>query len=231
MFRRFLLVPVVLTGLLGFTAPAAELSDPAVVASKVDASLLAELPTTAAKPMRKIGDEEFLRRAYLDIIGHIPSPEEVTAFALNPAQDKRAKTVEKLLADERFGENWGRYYRDVIMVRKTEDRAEIVSAQLEDYLKQAFNANASWARIATEMVTATGDGTQNGACALIIAQQGQPEEVVSEVSRIFLGVQIQCAQCHDHPTDRWKREQFHELAAFFPRTSSRVIRTSPSAAC
>ncbi|MGI8980303.1 MAG: DUF1549 domain-containing protein [Pirellulaceae bacterium] len=227
MFRRLLLLLIVLTGMLGHrvAAAAGDLSNPLEVAAKVDASLLAELPRSAAQPLRKIGDEEFLRRAYLDIIGHIPSPEEVTAFVLNPAQDKRAKTVEKLLADERFGENWGRYYRDVIMYRKTEDRAEIVSGQLEDYLKQAFNTNASWAKIATEMVTATGDGTVNGACALIIAQQGQPEEVVSEVSRIFLGVQIQCAQCHDHPTDRWKREQFHELAAFFPRTASRIILT------
>ncbi len=227
MFHRLLHLPIVLTGLLGFTASAAaaELSNPLEVAAKVDASLLAELSTSAANPMQRIGDEEFLRRAYLDIIGHIPSPEEVTAFVLDPAKDKRAKTVEKLLADERFGENWGRYYRDVIMYRKTEDRAEIVSGQLEDYLKTQFNTSASWAKIATDIVTATGDGTENGACALIIAQQGQPEEVVSEVSRIFLGVQIQCAQCHDHPTDRWKREQFHELAAFFPRTASQLILT------
>src|SRR5687767_391142 len=193
MFRRLLFLPVVWTGVLCFAAFAsgADRANPTEVAAKVDASLLVELSTNAAHPMKQIGDEEFLRRAYLDVIGHIPSPEEVTAFALNPASDKRAKTVEKLLADERFGENWGRYYRDVIMYRKTEDRAEIVSAQLEDYLKKEFNTNASWAKIATEMVTATGDGTANGACALIIAQQGQPEEVVSEVSRIFLGVQIQ----------------------------------------
>lgn len=222
MLFRFPLLALVLTGLVAFSssAPAAESAE---VAAKVDASLLAELPTDASRPMQKIGDEEFLRRVYLDIVGHIPSPEEVTAFALSPSQDKRAKVVEKLLADERFGENWGRYFRDVIMYRKTEDRAEIVSGALEDYLKTQFNANTSWAKVATDMVTASGDSLENGACALIIAQQGQPEEIVAEVSRIFLGVQIQCAQCHDHPTDRWKREQFHQLAAFFPRTASQLI--------
>jgi len=105
MFRRLLLLPVVVTGMLGFVgaAIAADHSNSLEVAAKVDASLLAELTSDAAKPMQKIGDEEFLRRAFLDIIGHIPSPEEVTAFALNPAKDKRAKTVEKLLADERLG--------------------------------------------------------------------------------------------------------------------------------
>jgi Protein of unknown function (DUF1549)/Protein of unknown function (DUF1553) len=223
MLRRFLLTPVLLTGLFGISI-AASPRDPAEVAAKVDASLRAEISTAATGPMRKIGDEEYLRRVYLDIIGHIPSPEEITAFVLNPAQDKRAKVVEQLLADERFGENWGRYFRDVIMYRKTEERAEfLVSGPLQDYLQTQFNTNASWAIIATDMVTASGDGIENGACALIIAQQGQPEETVAEVSRIFLGVQIQCAQCHDHPTDRWKREQFHELAAFFPRVASNII--------
>src|SRR5262249_23947659 len=80
-----------------------------------------------------------------------------------------------------------------------------------------------WSQLATEMITAEGDALEKGECGLIVAQQGQPEEVVAEVSRIFMGVQIQCAQCHDHPWDRWKREQFHELAAFFPRVASRVI--------
>jgi len=168
MFRRLLLLQVVVTAMLGFVgaAVAADHSNSLEVAAKVDASLLAELPSDAAKPMQKIGDEEFLRRAFLDIIGHIPSPEEVTAFTLNPASDKRAKTVEKLLADERFGENWGRYYRDVIMYRKTEDRAEIVSGQLEDYLKKEFNTNASWAKVATEMVTATAPCFQSNSAAL-----------------------------------------------------------------
>src|SRR5687767_15775388 len=75
--------------------------------------MIRRLPRSSLVPYTTLfrSDEEFLRRAYLDIIGHIPSPEEVTAFVLNSAQDKRAKTVEKLLADERFGENWGRYYR------------------------------------------------------------------------------------------------------------------------
>src|SRR4029079_16963301 len=160
MFRRVLTLPVVLLGVVVFASGGrAEHVKPADVASQVDASLLGELPPPSGKPMQKIGDQEFLRRVYLDIIGHIPSPEEVTAFALDPGSDKRAKTVEKLLADERFGENWGRYYRDVIMYRKTEDRAEIVSAQLEDYLKKEFNTTASWSKIATEMVTAIGDGT------------------------------------------------------------------------
>jgi hypothetical protein len=200
-------------------------SVPAEVARKADKILRTEVPyANAAKASPgKIDDERFLRRASLDIIGRLPTPEETTAFSLDPSADKRAKIVEKLLASPQFGENWARYWRDVIMVRKTEDRAGIITGSLQTYLAESFNTNKSWSEIATDFITAEGDATENGACGLIVAQQGQPEEVTAEVSRIFLGVQLSCAQCHDHPTDRWKREQFHELAAFFPRVSSRVI--------
>ncbi len=71
------------------------------------------------------------------------------------------------------------------------------------------------------MIIATGDVKENGATALIMAQSADPNDVSAEVSRIFLGIQIQCAQCHNHPSDHWKREQFHEFAAFFPRIGIR----------
>ena len=78
--------------------------------------------------------------------------------------------------------------------------------------------------IVRSFVTSSGDVRENGATALFMAHLGKTEETTAELSRIFMGVQIQCAQCHDHPTDRWKREQFHELAAFLPRMGVRPIR-------
>jgi hypothetical protein len=196
---------------------------PGEIAREVDRRLQAEIQV--ASPVPRVDDEVFLRRAYLDTVGQLPTPREITAFVLDPDEDKRSKVVEKLLADERFGRNWSRYWRDVILYRKTEERAQIIAAPLAEYFETQLNANAPWSKIATDIITATGDATENGACGLIIAQQGQPEETVAEISRIFLGVQIACAQCHDHPTDRWKREEFHQLAAFFPRVASRVILT------
>jgi hypothetical protein len=87
-----------------------------------------------------------------------------------------------------------------------------------------LNENRPWNQITTEFVTAHGDVREVGSTAIMMAQDGLTEEIAAEVSRIFLGVQIQCAQCHDHPYDRWKREQFHELAAFFPRVAVRPVR-------
>lgn len=220
-----IIVPAAWVVLLAVSSVCAAGDNVKEVALKVDAILRSEVPYANAAKVSpgRVDDEIFLRRVSLDIIGRVPTPQQITAFVLDPAEDKRAKVVEKLLADSRYGENWGRYWRDVIMYRKSEERSQIVAGTLEKYLVESLYANKPWSQVATEMITASGDGLENGATGLIIAQQGQPEETVAEISRIFLGVQIQCAQCHDHPTDRWKREQFHELAAFFPRVASRII--------
>ncbi|HTM55859.1 MAG TPA: DUF1549 domain-containing protein [Pirellulales bacterium] len=177
-----------------------------------------------AAPVARADDETFLRRLALDLVGRPPTPEEVTAFALDNAADKRDKAVDRLLAHSEFGENWARYWRDVIMYRRSEDRALLVSPTLVTFLAKAFNENAHWDAIARKFITATGDVREAGETAIIMAQNGNAEDTTAEVSRIFLGIQIQCAQCHNHPTDRWKREQFHELAAFFPRIAVRPVR-------
>ncbi len=143
---------------------------------------------------------------------------------LDPSPDKRGRVIDRLLDDPRFGENWARYWRDVIMYRRSDDRAQLAAPALYEYLTNEFNKNAPWDEIVRSFITATGDVRENGATGLIMAQNGNTADITSEVSRIFLGVQIQCANCHDHKTDRWKREQFHQLAAFFPRIAVRPVK-------
>ena len=173
----------------------------------------------------RVDDATFLRRVWLDIVGDIPTPEHVTAFLLDPAKDKRERVVRELLDNPQYGQNWARYWRDVILYRKLEDRAAIVANPLVVALTEKFNENEPWDKIAAEFITATGDVRENGATAIHMAQDGRTEETTAEMSRIFLGIQIQCCQCHDHPYDRWKREQFHELAAFFPRIAVRPVQS------
>ncbi|MBL9125322.1 MAG: DUF1549 domain-containing protein [Planctomycetaceae bacterium] len=171
----------------------------------------------------QVDDETYLRRVTFDLVGELPSPEEVTQFVLDSSPNKRKQLVDRLLADEKFGENWGRYWRDAVLYRRSDDRALIASQSVEQYLKDEFNRGAHWDEIAREFIAAKGKLNEAGATALIASQWGEVPETAAEVSRIFLGVQIQCAQCHDHPTDRWKREQFHELAAFFARIAVRPV--------
>lgn len=203
------------------TAPA-KLPSVAEAAAQVDRTLTAEL-LSEVEPAGLVDDETFLRRLTLDVVGQPPSPGELTAFAFDPDPNKRTSAIRRLLADERFGETWARYWRDVIMYRRLEDRALLGAGVLEEFLASAINGGQSWADITRAIVTAKGNVAEEGTTALFLAQQAEAADVAAEVSRIFLGVQIQCAQCHDHPTDRWKREQFHEFAAFFPRTSLRPV--------
>ena len=200
------------------------------VAAEVDKALADELLKPGVDVAPRCDDATFLRRAWLDVVGDIPAPEHVIAFALDQAADKRERVVRELLAEPQYGVNWARYWRDVIFYRRIEDRALIAANALEADLAEQLNANESWKDIAAGFITASGDVRDNGATAIMMAQEGRTEEIAAEVARIFLGVQIQCAQCHDHPYDNWKREQFHELAAFFPRigVKPKVTATSRS---
>lgn len=170
------------------------------------------------------GDEIFLRRVSLDLVGRLPSATEVTAFALDSGPNKRAAVVERLLERPAFGRNWARYWRDVVFYRRAEDRALLAAGATEEFLTEQFNHNVPWNQIAERFITAAGDIREHGETAVIAAQMADANDVTAEISRIFLGVQIQCAQCHDHPTDRWKRQQFHELAAFFPRVGLQRVK-------
>lgn len=198
---------------------------PAEAASEVDSRLDRELlGDKAGQTAPLVGDEMFVRRVFLDLIGELPTAEDVIAFTLDTGSDKRVRLVETLLADEAFGENWGNYWRDVIMYRRSDQRAGVAYGALTQFLTEQFNQGASWDATVKALITAEGNIRENGATGLMAAHGGRPEETVAELSRIFLGIQIQCAQCHDHPTDRWKREQFHQLAAFFPRVAMRPDR-------
>lgn len=225
---RGLVALTALALMLGPSLVAADPLDAQPAASQVDRLLQEELFQSAGdgtvEPVALVDDETFLRRVSLDLVGEMPTPEEVTAFSLDPSPEKRAVAIDRLLADSRYGENWARYWRDVMLYRRSDERALISSGSVVEYLTAELNRGTHWDEIARDFITAKGDLDTNGDSALIASQWGQIPETAAEVSRVFLGVQIQCAQCHDHPTDRWSREEFHELAAFFPRIGVRAVR-------
>src|SRR5690606_34360674 len=144
-------------------------------------------------------------------------PDEITLFALAPDNSKRAETIDRLLESSEFAATWAAYWREVVFSRATDARSRIIQPLFEQWLSEQVQAGAGWDHIATELLTATGSTREDGSTALIFAHAGDPAEIAAEVSRLFLGIQIQCANCHDHPYDQWKRADFHELAAFFPR--------------
>jgi len=198
--------------------------DSQAVAAEVDRLILADLKQAGLTPAPRCSDVDFLRRVSLDITGQLPSPESVTLFAIDPDPAKRSLLVERLLTSPEYGRNWARYWRDVIYMPATQLQARFSQGEFEDWMTEQLNTGRTWDAIATEMLTATGEVRENPQTALLMAQGAQAAEVAAEASRIFLGIQMQCANCHDHPTDSWKREQFHELAAYFPRISLRRMQ-------
>jgi hypothetical protein len=200
--------------------------DPLQAAARVDEIIAAELKKTNFEPAPRCSDEDFLRRVSFDLAGVSPSPEDVALFGLDPDSEKRARAIDRLLASAEYAENWGRYWRDVVFSRATDVRAQLARKSFESWMTSEFAAKKPWSEIATAMLTATGDVYEDGATAFIFAQQADPKEVASETARVFLGIQLQCANCHDHPTDSWKRDQFHSLAAFFPRMRLQPKRES-----
>lgn len=199
---------------------------PAEVAQQVDALVAEALFDDQTEVAPRADDATFARRVWLDTVGDIPSPEALTGFLLDPREDKRQRLVAERLEHPQYGQNWGRYWRDVVFYRTTNQRRNRVGQSTSYWFTQQLNDGTGWDQIATDVITASGDVLLDGAGGLIFAQEARTEETAAEVSRVFLGLQIQCAQCHDHPWDDWSREQFHELAAFFPRVSLKQQRTA-----
>lgn len=202
--------------------PERTVTAPNLKPADLDRMLAKVVAAEGVKPAGLADDEEFARRLWLDLTGTPPSPEEVRAFVEDTDPEKRSKLIDQLLGTEDFGRNWARYWRDAIRYRATVSNPRQADyPSLEEWLTTQFNENRPWDEIAREMIAATGDSTENGAVGFTASHMARPAEVAGEVSRLFMGVQIQCAECHDHPTDPWKREQFHEFAAFFAGTNSR----------
>jgi uncharacterized protein DUF1549/uncharacterized protein DUF1553 len=173
-------------------------------------------------PAPPADDGAFLRRVSLDLVGRIPSLAEARAFLADPAPDRRARAVDRLLGSHEFAEHWGDVYADLLFGQERKAAKLEKQYDPQSWLVQAFDENRRYDQIARQLITATGDLRGNGAVGFVVARArggGGPEAVTGAAARLFLGLQIQCAQCHDQPyAKRWKQEDFYGLVAYFART-------------
>jgi hypothetical protein len=188
----------------------------AETAAKVDAALTRGLAPDARLPAAA-DDETFLRRASLDLTGKPPDPDALRRFVADTAADKRAKVVEELLKSDAYAVNWGRYWRDAVTYHTPASANYLRWKLFDDWWAAQLRHNQPWDQVVTSLVTADGVNDEIAPVNYLTAMYGNPAEIAATTSRVFLGVQIQCAECHDAKFEPWKREQFHELAAFFGR--------------
>lgn len=199
----------------------------AISSNEVDELLRAELRGAGYLEKTVLTtDEQFLRRASLDLTGQLPSPAEIAAFVGDEELNKRRQLIDRLLDSDAFARHWARFWRDVVTARITNRRSMGLTRSFEEWLFEQLRANRNWADITRAILTAEGElrftlnqpSPENGSLFFLVAHaDDEAEERAAETSRVFLGIQIQCAQCHNHPTEKWSREEFHEFAAFFAR--------------
>jgi Protein of unknown function (DUF1549)/Protein of unknown function (DUF1553) len=186
------------------------------------------------KPSERASDYEFIRRASLDIIGRIAKPEEIEVFLKDPPDTRRALLIDRLLSQKdnghvEFARNLANLWTVLLMTRtgSIEDGTRVYHEQMQVWLEDAFAANKSWREIVTDLLTASGKTNENGAVNYILANLGEPNPrgsqegrynmvpLTSRTTRLFLGIQTQCTQCHDHPFNPGKQDAFWGINAFF----------------
>lgn len=165
-------------------------------------------------------DAEFLRRVTLDIIGRIPTPYEAAAFFQSTDPEKRARWINDLLASPSYGEHFATIWRELMLPRDNGMKGG--RDTFAPWLAEQFSRNRGWDRIVTDMLTVEGKLRDLPQAGFIMANtdngEPQPNLLADSTGRLFWGVQLRCAECHDHPFAQWKQADFWGTAAFFSRT-------------
>jgi len=194
----------------------------------INDQIVAEWKANNLKPSERASDFEFIRRASLDIIGRIATPQEIVKFREDPERSRRALLIERLLDSDEYAKNWASIWTVWLMTRSSN---RTYQEQMQLWLEEQFaKKDCKYDKIVYNLVTATGENNENGAVNYILTNLGAPvapgdvgEEghfdfvpLTSRTTRLFLGLRTQCTQCHDHPFNpQWKQESFWGINAFF----------------
>jgi len=160
-------------------------------------------------------DEEFIRRVYLDVIGILPTLEEVTAFAADQDPNKRDKAVDQLLDRPEYSKFWALKWGDLLRLTSGQVTNEGVYKYYR-WVERSFRENKPYDQFATELLTATGSTFSNPAANFYRTSKDM-NDCVETISQVFLGARLQCAKCHNHPFERWTQDNYYGMAAFFNR--------------
>ena len=178
------------------------------------------------QPSAVADDAEWIRRVYLDIVGRIPSADQVSAFMADKDKAKRSKLIDQLLDDSAYVRNWTTIWTNLAIGRRTPRRVSRVG--MEKFFREAFAKNRPWDEVVVDIVTAEGHFVENGAVNFLLAQMADNNDMgvqmTAKTTKLFLGMQVQCTQCHNHPFNKWKQDQFWQFNSFFRQTAKRDVR-------
>tara|TARA_B100001964_G_scaffold82924_1_gene93620 strand:+ start:534 stop:2693 length:2160 start_codon:yes stop_codon:yes gene_type:complete len=163
---------------------------------------------------RKLDDLAYLRKVSVDLIGRIPSDKEIMSYLKWPASKRRDRLVEELLKHERFADRWTAFFADMLRIRTGATGGTALLA----YVHQAVEEGKPFDELARELISINGRANSAPAVGFILNDNVDPMALTGATAQVFLGIRLQCAQCHDHPFDDWEQRQFYEMASFFGKT-------------
>lgn len=235
MFRHFVFIALFCAPLpAGGAAPEAapKQSSPAALeevvrtAERIDRKLDERRRAAGVVAAPAIDERAFLRRVSLDLIGRIPTVEESRAYLADKSSDRDRKLIRRLLASPLYARHWAVLWRRRWIPEADAPQFEFLTDDVDDWLAAKLHRRTSYRAIVAELLngpstdaggTSRIPGDDAGARAFLVAGEDKPENLAAHATRAFLGINLDCAQCHDHPFARWTRDQFWQTAAFFAR--------------
>ncbi|GAB4135824.1 MAG: DUF1549 and DUF1553 domain-containing protein [Planctomycetaceae bacterium] len=176
-------------------------------------------------PSTQAPDHKFLRRAYVDVIGRVPTPEETRKFLTDKSPDKREKLIDDLLRQPEYAEFWANKWADLL--RPNPYRVGIKAVLNYDaWIRDSFRKNKPYDQFVRDLITAQGSTFKNGAVTLF-RDRRSPDELTTMVSQLFLGIRLECAKCHHHPFEVWGQDDFYSFAAYFAKIGRKGRGLSP----
>ncbi|MEN9573321.1 MAG: hypothetical protein RL514_1176 [Verrucomicrobiota bacterium] len=184
-------------------------------AAEIDSLLASHWKSAGVTSNASIRDETFVRRIYLDLAGRIPTASEARAFLDSKQPDKRAGLIDDLLARESYVSHFYNFWADILRLKSHfVNTANVVPAAYAKFIKESLRTNKPYDQFVRELLSARGYAWDNGAVGYYGRDPEMPLDNMAITTRIFLGTRIECAQCHDHPFDKWKQTEFYHLAAY-----------------
>ena len=199
--------------------------DPLLAAAAIDREIEQALAKNQVPASGLASDAEFIRRLSLDLRGRIPTFAETEQFLKDPSSEKRRKLIDEYLADDEYGEHFAIIWYHRIAKPDDDNQRALVKNHLQAWLADSFNQNRGWDGIVDDLLTASGNREQNPATtfwltAISDAKTGQPDpaKATAAASRLFMGIRLECCECHNHPFTPLKQTDFWGTAAFFTQT-------------
>jgi hypothetical protein len=199
--------------------PSAAAAEPSI-SQRVDDLLAARWKEQGVEPAARADDSELLRRLYLDLTGVIPTVADSREYLQDARPEKTGELIEGLLASPAHATHLADVWRDLMLPRKFDPNQTAGLIGLQNWLRRQFVDNRRYDRVVADLLVATG-GDESGPALFYTAVGLKPEELGATTARIFLGVRLDCAQCHNHPFEKWTQQDFWGYAAFFARLQQR----------